>query len=418
VRRLIATLFCLFSIASCGLAGHAWALDNGVALTPPMGWNSWNRFGCDVDERVIRGTADALVASGMRDAGYKYVIVDDCWEGPRDANGALTSDPRRFPSGIKALADYVHAKGLKFGLYSDAGERTCQNRPGSLNHEQQDAQTFAAWGVDYVKYDWCWTRGQYAPDAYNTMSRALAATGRPIVFSICEWGLSDPWDWAPPIGNLWRTAGDIADCFDCSGRRPEPGGPGRMVGQSDEKGPPPPFIGQMGLGVLEATDLQAGLAFAAGPGHWNDPDMLQVGNGGMTEEEDRAQFSLWAVLAAPLIAGNDLPHMSDQTRAILTNREVIAVDQDPAGIEGTRVVHTDFADVWSRRLADGGRAVALLNRGIEPRQISVSWAKLKLAPGAAKVRDLWRGRDIGSFNGSYQALVPPHGVVLIRVTQG
>jgi len=413
MRRLIAALLCLISLAG---AGKAWALDNGVARTPPMGWNSWNRFGCAVDERVIRGSADAMVASGMRDAGYQYIIVDDCWQGERDTGGALTADPMRFPSGIKALADYVHSKGLKFGLYSDAGDHTCQNRPGSEGHEQQDAQTFASWGVDYVKYDWCWTRSLDAQSAYQTMSQALVATGRPMVFSICEWGLSHPWDWAPPVGNLWRTAGDIADCFDCIGRRP-PLGPDQMIGQSDDRGPPPPIMGQMGLGVLQVTDLQAGLAFAAGPGHWNDPDMLEIGNGGMTEDEDRAQFSLWAVLAAPLIAGNDLKHMSGETRAILGNREVIAVDQDPAGIEGTRVVHTPAADVWSRKLADGGRAVALLNRSLATRVISVSWQKLGLTAGGATVRDLWMGADRGNFAGSYQADVPPHGVVLIRVTQ-
>jgi alpha-galactosidase len=245
------------------------------------------------------------------------------------------------------------------------------------------------------------------------MSTALAATGRPMVFSICEWGISHPWDWAPAVGNLWRTAGDIADCFKCTGRRPE-GGP-RNVGGDDDKGPPPPFMGMMGLGVLQELDLQAGLGFAAGPGHWNDPDMLEVGNGGMSEGEDRAQFSLWAMLAAPLIAGNDLAHMSDATKAILTNREVIAVDQDPAGIEATRVAHSGDADVWVRVLADGGRAVALLNRSESARQISVSWPELGFGNSAGLVRDLWRGKDVGKFSGSYQATVAAHAVMMLRI---
>ena len=410
MRRLIAALFCLVA-----LAGNARALDNGLALTPPMGWDSWNHFACHVSERDIRGITDSLVSSGMRDAGYQYVIVDDCWQGPRDAAGALTADPKSFPSGIKALADYVHSKGLKFGIYADAGDRTCAGRTGSRDHEQQDAKTFAAWGVDYVKYDWCTAQGSFPPDAYKAMGDALDESGRPMLFAICEWGVSRPWDWAPSVGNLWRTAGDIGDCFTCVGRPP---GPWLAMPQLDFKGPPPSFVGRMGLGVLQVLQLQAGLGFAAGPGHWNDPDMLEVGNGGMTEEEDRTQFSMWAMLAAPLIAGNDLTGMTNATKAILTNREVIAVDQDRAGVEGERLRYTDDEEVWARPLADGARAVALLNRSDQARVISIDWQRLGLAAGAEKVRDLWRGHDLGSFAGSFSANVPPHGAALIRVVGG
>jgi alpha-galactosidase len=230
---------------------------DGLALTPPMGWNSWNRFGCDVSESLIRETADALVASGMKDAGYQYVVVDDCWQVDRDASGRIVADPERFPSGMKALADYVHSKGLKFGLYSDAGTKTCAGRPGSKGHEEEDARTYAEWGVDYLKYDWCHTEGQDARDSYARMSRALRATGRPIVFSICEWGTTRPWLWAPGIGHLWRATGDIQDCWDC----------GRSWG---------------GMGVTHIIDLVADLHPYAGPGRWNDADMLEVGNGGLT----------------------------------------------------------------------------------------------------------------------------------------
>src|SRR5256886_767238 len=241
------------------------ALDNGLARTPPMGWNSWNHFGCNVSEQLIKETADAIVASGMRDAGYRYVVIDDCWEVARDAAGTLVADSTRFPHGIKALADYVHGKGLGFGIYTDAGTNTCQRRPGTYGHEEQDARTFAAWGVDYVKEDWCHAEGLDAPTQYATFRDALAKAGRPIVFSICEWGSNDPWDWAPQIGNLWRTTGDIRDKW---------------------------------TSMLSLLDLSSQHASVARPGAWNDPDMLEVGNGGMTDDEYRAHFSLWAIIAA------------------------------------------------------------------------------------------------------------------------
>jgi len=365
---------------------------DGLALTPPMGWNSWNKFGCDVSEKLIKGAADAMVASGMKEAGYRYVVIDDCWQVSRDAAGRIVVDPERFPSGMKAVADYVHSKGLEFGIYSDAGTKTCAGRPGSKDHEAQDAKTYAEWGVDYLKYDWCNTEGQNTRDAYARMSQALRASGRPIVFSICEWGSTSPWLWAPGVGHLWRATGDIQDCWDCS----------RSWG---------------GMGVAHIIDQVADLHPYAGPGHWNDPDMLEVGNGGLTPAENRAHFSFWALLAAPLMAGNDLAAMTPQVREILTNREVIAVDQDPLGMQGRKVRDDGAREVWVKPLADGGKAVILFNRGTEESPIAARWEDVGLAPGAkALVRDLWTHADVGTFEGRYEAKVEPHGVVMVKIT--
>ena len=390
--RCCCRLLCL-SLVMCASASGARArsLDNGLAKTPPMGWNSWNKFGCNVSEKLIREMADAVVSTGLRDAGYQYVVIDDCWQVERDAEGNIVPDPQRFPSGMKALADYVHSKGLKFGLYSDAGTLTCQKRPGGRGYEFQDARQYAAWGVDYLKYDWCSTGTQNQQASYSIMRDALLKAGRPIVFSICEWGTSKPWLWARDVGNLWRTTGDIQDCWDCK----------RDWG---------------GMGFIHILDLQDGLEAYAGPGHWNDPDMLEVGNGGMTAEEYRAHFSLWCVLAAPLMAGNDLRQMTPEIAEILTNREVIAVDQDPLGLQGRRVRREGDSDVWAKQLADGGRAVALLNRGASPAQLSVSWNDIGYpARLPASVRDLWAKKDLGKRTGSFSATVPGHGVVLVKV---
>jgi len=363
---------------------------NGLALTPPMGWNSWNHFGCHIDEKVIRAAADAMVSSGMKQAGYQYVVIDDCWQGQRDADGNIQPDPARFPSGIKALADYIHARGLKFGIYSDAGSLTCAKRPGSRGHEYQDARQYAAWGVDYLKYDWCSTYTQDGESSYAVMSDALRATGRPIVFSICDWGTNKPWLWGKDIGNLWRTTGDVYDGWES------------RAGHYN--------------GMTNIVDMQAGLASYAGPGHWNDPDMLEVGNGGMSFEEYKSQFSLWAEMAAPLIAGNDLAHMSAQTRAILTNREVIAVDQDPLGVQGRRVLKDGDREVWSKPLEGGGRAVVLFNRGAQPQHIEASWEMLGYPQATVlRVRDLWRHQNLPRAHGSVAAEVPAHGVVMLRI---
>ncbi|HZR82184.1 MAG TPA: glycoside hydrolase family 27 protein [Candidatus Binatia bacterium] len=378
--------------AAPAVASRGDAAWEELAATPPMGWNSWNRFHCDVSEELIRETAAAMVATGMRDAGYRYVVIDDCWQVARDSGGHIVADPVRFPHGMKALADHVHGLGLRFGLYTDAGNLTCQRRPGSRGFEAEDARQYAAWGVDYVKYDWCNTRGMDPHVAYATMSSALRATGRGIVFSICEWGVSSPWTWARGVGHLWRTTEDILPCWDCT----------------TEMG---------GLSWPAILDLQVGLAEYAGPGGWNDPDMLQVGNEGMTVPESRAHFSLWAILAAPLMAGNDLRDMPPETRAILTNRDVIAIDQDALGVQGRKMRDSGDLEVWSKPLADGGVAVVLFNRDEAEREIAVRWSEVGLlADSSPAVRDLWSGRDHGRVPGGFAARVPPHDVVMIRAT--
>lgn len=379
----VAAVSLALPLAPARAQGHR--LDDGLARTPPMGFNTWNKFACDVSERLIQETADAMVASGMRDAGYRYVVIDDCWQVARDSGGAIVADSQRFPHGMKAVADYVHGKGLLFGIYTDAGTKTCQGRPGTLDHEAQDAATYAAWGVDYVKEDWCNARGLTAPVQYRKFHDALVATGRPIVLSICEWGSNRPWEWAAGIGHLWRTTGDIDDSW------------GSMLANLDA-----------------STAHQA----VAGPGGWNDPDMLEVGNGGMTDDEYRAHFSLWAIVAAPLLAGNDLRSMSAATREILTNREVIAVDQDSLGVEGWLAEQAvPGLQVWSKPLKDGSRAVALLNRTGAAARITADWQDLGLAPAArARVRDLWAHVDRGVHAGSYAADVASHAVVMVKIS--
>jgi alpha-galactosidase len=387
VRLLFVTMF-FAMMPSPGMA-----LDNGLARTPPMGWNSWNKFACKgLNEKVVRETADAMASNGMKDAGYQFVILDDCWQTGRDAAGNILADAERFPSGIKALADYIHGKGLKLGIYSDAGTMTCAKRPGSIGHEYQDAKQYASWGVDYLKEDWCNTLpGQNSESSYTLMRNALADSGRPIVFSICEWGSTKPWLWAGPIGNLWRSTPDIQDCWDCK----------RTWG---------------GGGVVQILDLMDGLETYAGPGHWNDPDMLEVGNGGMTKEEYRTHFSMWAIFAAPLLAGNDVANMSADTKEILLNKDVIAIDQDALGQQGRKVKKTGDLEVWSKQLQDGGRAVALLNRGAAAAKISVSWTDIGYPDAlSASVQDLWTKKESSAVKGSYSAEVPSHGVVMIRV---
>lgn len=357
-----------------------------LAATPPMGWNSWNKFGCNIDEELIERTADAMVSSGMRDAGYKYVNIDDCWMAKtRDAQGNLQADPTRFSHGIKAIAEYVHARGLKLGVYSSAGTATCQGLPASLDHEVADANKFAEWGVDYLKYDNCNNEKRPAIERYTAMSKALQATGRPIVFSLCEWGENKPWEWGRQVGGmLWRTTGDISDRWNS---------------------------------MIEILDKQVGLEKYSSPGGWNDPDMLEVGNGRMTFNEYVAHFSLWALLNAPLIAGNDLRSMSDSTRFILTNRGVIAVDQDWGGQQGTRLRDDPATNtqVWVKPMHNGGRAVVLLNRGSTATSISVATADLGLAPAPSyQAIDLW-AHTAQTVLGVLQAGVPPHGAAMFVI---
>jgi alpha-galactosidase len=366
-----------------------------LASTPPMGWNSWNHFADKVTDADVRATADMLVSSGMRDAGYVYVNVDDTWEGKRDEHGVIHSNDR-FPD-MKALGDYIHSKGLKFGIYSSPGAKTCGGYEGSLHHELQDAQIYANWGVDYLKYDLCsyademreaaelhpndpGLARQMMIDIYRRMHDALKTTGRPIVYSLCQYGLDDVWQWAAAVGaQMWRTTDDIDDSY------------GRMmniaVGQSE-------------------------LSRYAGPGHWNDPDMLEVGNGRMTADEYKTHMSLWVLLAAPLIAGNDLSSMSDVTRSILMNRDAIAIDQDKLGKQGELLYRRGDFSVWTKKLTDGHVAIGLFNTSFQVRDVSLDLGKVGFVHGA-NLRDVWEGKNIGRRSGIVTAKVKSHGTVLL-----
>jgi alpha-galactosidase len=363
-----------------------------LAPTPPMGWNSWNTFGCDINEQLIRDTADIIVESGMRDAGYEYVNIDDCWMAPeRDAEGRLQPDPVDFPNGIAALADYVHARGLKLGIYSSAGTETCQGLPASLGHEQIDAQTFADWGVDYLKYDNCNNQGVPAIERYQAMGDALAATGRDIVYSICEWGTNDPWLWGRDVGgHLWRTTGDITDSWES---------------------------------VMSLLDQQVGLEAYSGPNGWNDPDMLEVGNEGLTRAESRAHMSLWSLLNSPLLAGNDLRAMPTWALRQLTDADVVAVNQDWGGEQGSKLRDDGDSEVWTKPMSDGSVAVVLLNRGAATDAIAVTADELDLPQAARfKVRDVWSDQEwtsdgtvrasVGSHAAAMYVVEPYHGTAL------
>ncbi len=382
---ILAFLACLLVASSAALLAPAASAQTSasLALTPPMGWNSWNKFGCNVSDKLIREMADAMVSSGMQAAGYQYVNIDDCWQVSRDASGTIVADPTRFPEGMKALADHVHSKGLKLGLYTDAGTGTCEKRPGSLNHEDQDAKTYASWGIDYVKIDWCNSEGLDPEVQYAKFRDALVHSGRPIVFSICNWGVKTPWRWGPTTGNLWRTTGDINDTYD------------RMT--------------LIGFG-------QNGLEKFAGPGHWNDPDMLEVGNGGMKRDEYRTHMALWAILAAPLLAGNDLRSMSPETKELLMNSEILAVDQDAKGAQGRRVWQEGPLEIWVKPLADGSQAVGLFNRSESATKMTLDFKSIG-APASAKLRDLLDHKDLGTIQNSYSADVPTHGVMLVKVSK-
>jgi alpha-galactosidase len=369
-----------------------------IAQTPPMGWNSWNFFAERVTDKDIRGAADQLVATGMKDAGYIYVNIDDTWEAERDASGVLHTNAK-FPD-MKALADYVHSKGLKIGIYSGPGTKTCGGYAGSLGHEEQDAKMYAEWGIDYLKYDLC----SFIPDvmekqapndkaaqmrlmhaAYDKMSKALIATGRPIVLSLCQYGWDAPWEWAPALGgNLWRTTGDITPEWD--------------------------RIAVIGFS-------QAGLEKYAGPGHWNDPDMLEVGNGKLTMAENRSHFTLWAMLASPLLAGNDLTTMKPEVKEILTNRDVIAIDQDRLGKQGTRAYAEGEVEVWTRHLAGGALAVSVINTADTGRfsthPFHLNLAKLGLH-GPQKGKDLWTGKAI-ELTENQPLELATHDVLLVRI---
>ena len=375
-------------------APTAVALDNGLARAPQMGFNNWNATHCsgDFNETMVKGIADLFVSSGLKAAGYQYVNLDDCWALPaRDADGNLVADPVRFPDGIKAVADYVHSKGLKFGLYSSAGTKTCNTAgfPGGLGHEKQDAALWASWGVDYLKYDNCNNAGssttQQYIDRYSAMRDALAATGRPILYSLCEWGVNDPWTWGPQVGNSWRTTGDISDKFSS---------------------------------MLANFKKNVTLAPYAGPGHWNDPDMLEVGNGGMTDTEYRSHFSLWSIMSAPLLIGSDIRKATPATMSILTNSDVIAVDQDPLGVQGTELSNANGLHVIAKPLANGDRAVALFNENSTPAVISTTAAAVGLPKAFGyQLDDLWSHKTTETA-GKISAAVPAHGTAMFRVHAG
>lgn len=385
-----------------GATANAQKFDQ-LGKTPQMGWNSWNTFACNVDEKMIREMADAMVSSGMKDAGYVYINIDDCWHGQRDEKGFIHPDKKLFPSGMKALADYVHAKGLKLGIYSDAGNKTCAGRPGSRGHEYQDAITYASWGIDYVKYDWCDTQDINPKSAYATMRDAIYKSGRPMLFSICEWGDNKPWEWATDVGHSWRTTGDIYPCWSCEHNHGS----------------------WSSWGVLPILDKQAGLRKYAGPGHWNDMDMMEVGNG-MNEEEDRSHFALWAIMASPLIAGNDLRSMSETTKKILTNKDMIAINQDKLGIQAMKWIDEGDIEIYVKPLEKGDYAFLFLNRADTAKKYQLKWKEHYMKDDISKHeiwfdrqtlnwRDIWNGEK-GSTAEILNLDIPAHGVRVMRMT--
>ncbi|MEP6465916.1 MAG: glycoside hydrolase family 27 protein [Parafilimonas sp.] len=396
----------LFLLLIISLKSFAQKYD-GLALTPPMGWNSWNTFETNISEDLVKGIADSMVSSGMKDAGYSYIVLDDGWMAmQRDSiTGNLVPDPKKFPHGMKALVDYVHAKGLKFGLYNCAGTKTCAGYPGTRGYEYQDARFYASLNIDYLKFDWCYADSLNAVEAYTTMSKALKAAGRPIVFSLCEWGTDHPWTWAANVGELWRTTGDIYNCFE----------------------------GQKNMGswsancVMHIVDLNEPLRKYAGPGHWNDPDMLEVGKG-MTVSEDRVHFSLWCIMAAPLIAGNDIRKMSEATIMILTNKDAIAINQDALGVQGFRYTSKDSLETWFKPLNNGDWAVCFVNRSAQSQKINFDWKnenvndtlssrQLNAAATTYKIMDVWTKKNLSTTAKNLDANVASHDVLMLRLSK-
>ncbi len=395
----------LGATAALALASTATAQKfEGLALTPPMGWNSWNTFEANINEQLVIDTAEEMKANGMLDAGYEYIVIDDCWAlRERDANGNLVPDPEKFPSGIKDLADKLHAMGFKMGIYSDAGKTTCAGFPGSQGHEYQDARTFASWGIDYLKYDWCATGTRDAKEAYTTMRDALYAAGRPIVFSICEWGDHEPWLWAQDIGHLWRISGDIYDCWDCDFKWSR-GFKRILDGYHEAK---LPSSGRDGLGQY------------AGPGGWNDADMLEVGNPGLTLAESRSHFTLWAMISSPLMAGNDMRIAQPEIIKILTNKDVIALNQDPDGVAAWRLFHApDKYEIWVKPLHDGNWALCVLNNSMETQDVEIEWDRIeRTLPDVYDIHDLWADKDLGDTHKNLKASIGSHDVLTLRLTK-
>ncbi|GAA0894113.1 hypothetical protein GCM10009122_37930 [Fulvivirga kasyanovii] len=376
----------------------------GLAPTPPMGWNSWNTFATDINEQLVKDIADKFVELGLKDAGYEYIVLDDGWMAKeRDANGNLVADPEKFPSGMKALAAYVHSKGLKFGLYNCAGSETCAGYPGSRGYEYQDARLYASWDIDFLKYDWCNTEKLNAEGAYMTMRDALAKAGRPVVFSICEWGDNEPWNWGQEIGHMWRVSGDISNCWDCE----------------DDHGT------WSSWGVWKIINMRKNIRSATGPNHWNDFDMMEVGNG-MTAAEDRSHFAMWSMLASPLIMGNDLRSATEETIKTLTNKEVIGVNQDSLGIQGFRVSNEGNIEIWAKPLANGSWAMTFVNMNEKPAELSFDWSEHKITDAETgkglntkektyQVRDLFNHKKLKNTKSKLKATIGVHDVLMVRL---
>jgi alpha-galactosidase len=404
MKKIILLLSIAVSV-SCHLLAQKF---ENLAPTPPMGWNSWNTFQTNISEELVKGIADVMVSSGMRDAGYTYIVLDDGWMAmERDPKtGDLIPDPKKFPNGLKPVIDYVHSKGLKFGLYNCAGTKTCAGYPGTRGYEYQDARFYASLGTDYLKFDWCNSERQDARESYTTMSKALRTAGRPIIFSLCEWGNNKPWSWAEPVGQLWRTTGDITAQFDGIKK----------------------YENWHANGVMTIVDMQDTLRKYAGPNHWNDPDMLEVGNG-LTPAENRSHFSLWAILASPLMAGNDIRKMDENTRTVLTNKDVIAVNQDALGIQGFRYSkREDSLQIWFKPLSNDEWAVCFVNRSSVAKPIEFNWQNENVTDGlfnkalgakttTYKLRDLWTKKDAGTTKKPLKAVVQPHDVLMLRLSK-
>lgn len=411
MKKIICTFFALglsmMAVAQGNTHQQETGKFKGLANTPPMGWNSWNTFETHIDEKLVKETADIMVASGMAAAGYNYIVLDDGWmTRERDKDGNLVPDPQKFPGGMKALVEYVHSKGLKFGLYNCAGTKTCAGYPGTRGHEYQDARFYASLNIDFLKYDWCNTAGITAKEAYATMSNALKTAGKPIVFSLCEWGDNQPWEWGEPVGNLWRVSGDIYPCFDCEHKHPE---------------------NWSSWGVMKIVEMRKDIRKYSGPDHWNDFDMLEVGNG-MTFAEDKSHFTMWSMLASPLISGNDFRKMSKETLGILTNKEIIAVNQDKLGIQAFRYSAEDGIEVWAKPLSDGNWAIAFLNRNDSAKKINFDWSRhlikdvdfnfeANFKQQAFKLKDLWNNKEAGNTRKVFASEIGPHDVVVLKLSK-
>lgn len=411
MKKLLYT-FMAFGLTLAAMAqGNTHKQDSGkfegLAMTPTMGWNSWNTFATNIDEALVKETADIMVSSGLLAAGYNYIILDDGWmTRERDANGNLVPDPIKFPNGMKALVEYVHSKGLKFGLYNCAGTKTCAGYPGSRGYEYQDARLYASYNIDFLKYDWCNTEGINPKEAYKTMSNALKVAGRPMIFNICEWGDNQPWEWAEPLGNSWRISGDIYPCFDCEHKHPE---------------------NWSSWGFMKIAEMRKDIRKYSGPDHWNDFDMMEVGNE-MNDTEDKSHFSIWCLMASPLITGNDYRKMSKETLAILTNKQLIAINQDALGIQGFKYTTIDEVDVWVKPLSDGNWSVAFLNRSEKTKKINFDWTKEHIidkdfkyeadfSKTTYKLKDLWQNKDKGTTAKKLVAEIPSHDIIVFKLTK-